>query len=274
MTGHSKGSALFELFVEVGDELNIRTRPEFVTDEQRALLISDPQPAEAFEWMAMLGAIEDAERVFTMLELGAGFGRWSVRGAKAVARYRPDLRYRLVAVEAEPTHFLWLRQHTRDNGIRRWSRSGTCSLVRGAVSGEGPETQDFFAGNPSSWYGQVLVRPENSGWQGPSISVKTIRLSNLLERRGCVDLIDLDIQGLELEVLREARHALARVRRIYIETHSHAVDRELQSVFAGAAGRWSRVVGIPLGARRATPLGDAEFVGGAQLWQNADAFAT
>ena len=132
--------------------------------------------------------------------------------------------------------------------------------------------QEFFFGDPANWYGQTLVRPENSGWQGPSIQVETVCLSKLLRVRGHVDLIDLDIQGLELEVLREARPALGRVRRVYVETHSERVDTELAEVFAGAAGRWSKVVRVPIGAREETPLGEGDFVGGAQLWRNDDAF--
>jgi hypothetical protein len=55
-----------------------------------------------------------------------------------------------------------------------------------------------------------------------------------------VDLIDLDIQGAELD--------------------------------AGAAGAWSAVASVPLGARRSTPLGEASFDGGGiQLWLNGAA---
>jgi FkbM family methyltransferase len=48
--------------------------------------------------------------------------------------------------------------------------------------------------------------------------VQTVTLSELLEPLGNVDLIDIDIQGAELEVLAEAapslgRHAASRWRR-------------------------------------------------------------
>jgi hypothetical protein len=135
------------------------------------MLRPGPQPGEASEWQALLDALAEASGRLTMLELGAGFGRWTVYAAAAVRLYRPELRYRLVAVEAEPTHFRWLRQHTRDNGLRRWSRAGSYRLVEAAVSGQ-DGGDNFYVGDPRAWYGQALVRPRTraqrrrSGWCG------------------------------------------------------------------------------------------------------------
>jgi FkbM family methyltransferase len=259
---------LFDHFVATGDELRIMTRrAEFGPAETRETA-SVPLAYEAFEWKALFDAMSDADRRFTMFELGAGFGRWTVRAVAAIRLYRPGVKYRLVAVEAEPTHFRWLEQHTRDNRVRRWSRAGTCKLVNAAVSGD-TGRQDFYVGDPASWYGQALVRPENVGADADVLSVKTITLSKLLDEHDFVDLIDVDIQGAELEVLTEAAPLLGRVRRIYVETHSAAIDSGLHRVFADAPGDWSPVVSIPLGARHETPLGYADFAaGGAQLWLN------
>jgi FkbM family methyltransferase len=266
-------SPLYVRFLEVGNELSVTTRSEFLSDELRERWVTTVQRDEALEWRGLLDAVSDAERQFTMFELGAGYGRWSIRAAAAVRLYRPDLRYRLVAVEPEPTHVRWLAQHARDNGLRRWSRRGTFRIVAAAASGETERMQPFFAGNPSAWYGQTLVRPENSGWQGPSMSVRTVRLSELLRLRGLVDLVDLDIQGLELEVLLEARRALAKVRRIYVETHSAHIDASLEEMFAAAAGSWTCVASAAIGEEAVTPLGPTRFsMGGAQLWQNLALF--
>jgi hypothetical protein len=125
---------LFERFLQVGDELGITTRRDFLSDE----LYDRPTrlcASEAFEWMALLDAVAEARERLTMLELGAGFGRWTARAAAAVRRYRPELTYRLVAVEAEPTRFGWLELHLADNGVLRDSPAGTCECVNAAVSG-------------------------------------------------------------------------------------------------------------------------------------------
>jgi FkbM family methyltransferase len=263
-------SKLFEHFLQVGDELDVKTRPHFVSG-QAATMIGHPLPHEAFEWMALLDAIAEASTDFTMLELGAGFGRWTVRAAAAVRRYRADLTYRLVAVEAEPTHFAWLRQHTSDNDVGLRPSTGTCKLVKAAVSRH-PGEDSFYVGNAAGWYGQALLRPENVGADAPAQAVATVTLSSLVDPLDRVDLIDVDIQGAELEVLTEAASWLGRVRRVYVETHSKTIDEDLPRVFERAEGRWSLAAAAPLGARLVTPLNDASFdEGGAQLWINGAA---
>lgn len=84
-----------------------------------------------------------------------------------------------------------------------------------------------------------------------------------------VDLIELDIQGAELEVLTEAASALGRARRIPVETHVVAIDEQLPAVLEQAAGNWQLEIAITLGALRITPLGDPDFSGGGvKLWRN------
>jgi FkbM family methyltransferase len=260
-------SELFEHFLRVGDELGVTTRRTFVAGETLSM-IESPLPHEAFEWMALFDAVAEATGRLTMLELGAGFGRWTVRAAAATRLYRPDLSFRLVAVEAEPTHFRWLEQHTADNDIERRSGAGSCELINAAVSSQNGR-EDFYVGDSAAWYGQALVRPENVGATASVLPVRTVSLSVLLERLDHVDLIDVDIQGAELEVLAEAAASLQRVRRIYVETHSGTIDERLPSVLEAAPGEWSLLAAMPLGARRPTPLGEARFhQGGAQLWRN------
>jgi FkbM family methyltransferase len=260
-------SELFERFLRDG-ELDVLTRGDFYPPGTPTSRRARPAAAELSEWQALLDAVADATGRLTMLELGAGFGRWTVYAVAAIRRYRPELKHRFVALEAEPTHFRWLRQHTRDNGLRRWSRAGSCKLIEAAVSArEGRDS--FFFGDPQAWYGQALVRPENETAQAPVTEVQTVTLSSLLKPLDSVDLIDLDIQGAELEVLAEAAPSLGHVRRIHVETHLDSIDEGLPAVFARAAGEWQPEIAIPLGARRATPLGEADFSGGGvQLWRN------
>ena len=259
---------LFNSFLENEDELDVVTSSEFVVVGPGTTSWRRPVAAELTEWEAMFDAIEDATRRLTMLELGAGFGRWTVNAAVALRRYRPELKHRFIAVEAEPTHYRWLKQHTRANGLRRWSRAGSCKLIQAAVSRQTGHDR-FFFGNPRSWYGQTLVRPENETAEAPITEVRTVTLSRLLQPLDRVDLIDLDIQGAELEVLREAAPALGHVRRIHVETHFDEIDEQLPIVLGRAAGDWQQEITIPLGARCPTRLGEADFgSGGVQLWRN------
>src|SRR4051794_22249101 len=44
---------------------------------------------EYFRWIDLLTAVRTAETKFVMMELGAGYGRWLMRGANAVKRFNP-----------------------------------------------------------------------------------------------------------------------------------------------------------------------------------------
>jgi hypothetical protein len=107
-----------------------------------------------------------------MLELGAGVGRWTVYAAAVISRYRPELRCRLVAVEAEPTHFRWLSQHTRANGLHCWSHAGSCRLVEEAVSGASGREPFYVGAIPGADMGRrssglrTLASRQRSGWCG------------------------------------------------------------------------------------------------------------
>lgn len=261
-------SQLFHRFLESGEGVEVVGSSEFHPVGPGISDWGQLGAAELTEWQALLDALEQATGRLTVIELGAGFGRWTVHAAAAIRRYRPELKYRLIAVEAEPTHYTWLKQHTRANGLRRWSRAGSCRLIHAAVSGEAGRER-FFFGNPKEWYGQTLVRPSNKGADAPITEVRTITLSSLLRPLDSVDLIDLDIQGAELEVLREAASTLGNVRRIHVETHFDDIDEQLPALFEQAAGNWEQELAIPLGATVGTPLGDADFTaGGIQLWRN------
>ena len=100
------------------DFIGAITRCEFVE-------ISRPFPSEVqlaypsvdeeyFEWIDILESVSLARDRYTMLELGAGYGRWAVRAATALRR-RGIQQCHLVAVEPEPLHFRWLQQHLCDN---------------------------------------------------------------------------------------------------------------------------------------------------------------
>jgi FkbM family methyltransferase len=242
--------------LSLAESLGVKMRPIYFTDRQPT------SAGDLFEWEVLARAVDCAERRFTMLELGAGFGRWTVFAAAALRRFRPGLRYRLVAAEAEPTHFRWLRQHTRDNGLHRWSRRGSCRLLRAAVSGRGGSQERFYIGEPATWYGQALVRPENAGADAATAIVPAVTLGRLLGRLGDVDLLDMDVQGVELEVLTQAAAQLRQIRHLFVETHSE----DLHEAIRDLVGRTHELlVDVPPGASVQTPFGENTFAGGGVL---------
>src|SRR5436190_22867975 len=75
-----------------------------------------PYGEEYFEWIDLLSAVATARDRFTMVELGAGWGRWGIRGAMA-ARQRGIAELDIRLVEAEPQHAEWDRECVALNGL-------------------------------------------------------------------------------------------------------------------------------------------------------------
>jgi FkbM family methyltransferase len=242
-----------------------------------------PYNEEYFEWIDVLTAALRATDSFTMIELGAGFGRWLLTAAAALRRRAP-LPTRLIGVEAEPTHFRWMKQAFRDNGIdpkKHW-------LIPSAVREMDEETY-FATGNAYGWYGQAIVgAPAGSGTATKmprfllrpvtallglgrkavsSQKVSGISLSSILRRTDKVDLIDADIQGAEAAVFEPAAERLdAQVKHVHIGTHSAEQENRLRNLFEGMG--WRPVFDFPCASQTETPWGSIRFQDGVQSWVN------
>jgi FkbM family methyltransferase len=244
---------------------------------------------EYFEWVDLLESVVAANGTYTMIDLGAGYGRWSVRAAYAVKQYNPQLRCRLIAVEAEPTVYGWMRQHFSNHGIGLFEHK----LIHAAVS-EQPGKVYFYVGGPrggpfdlppSAWYGQFLTKDyellsktirdgkyagfkvylHKSGWR--SIRVPGISLRTILKKLDRVDLIDLDIEGQELITLTAAVAGLdAKVKRLHIGTHSAEIEAGLRQLLSDHG--WRCLADYPLLRTSETPFGVISFDNGVQSWVN------
>jgi FkbM family methyltransferase len=215
------------------------------------------QDEEYFEWIDLLEAVAATKDHFTMLELGAGWGRWCTNAAFALKQLG-GVPYTLVAVEAEPTHFQWLVEHVNGNGLD----PGNLRLVRAAVARTdgkiGFHMGETKWGGPATWYGQ------RNG--GPEI-VDAVSLNTLLKPLQTVDLVDIDVQGAELEVLEGGVEELdKKVKRLHVATHSVRIHQGVHSFFARLG--WERIRCFPFGASAATEWGEIHFQDGVQTWMN------
>ena len=237
--------------------IGVTTRREYFVEELRFVTVTPPPPdAELFEWIDVLEAVTRAAGRFTMLELGAGYGRWIVNAAAALRAYS-GLPHSLTAVEAEPTHFGWLESHCRDNDVE-------ANLVHAAVAPRGG-TVEFGIGRPASWYGQAIA---DGTWTPESVvTVDAVTLSDLLGPLERVDLIHCDIQGAEAAVFEEAATVIAaKVRRIHIGTHGPSIERRLRQLFSSLA--WENSNDYECGTSADTPWGRVDFEDGVQTWLN------
>jgi FkbM family methyltransferase len=233
------------------------TRREFFEDDLRFVTVSPPSPdPEIFEWIDVLEAVTSARGRFTMLELGAGYGRWIVNAAAALRAYS-GLGHALTAVEAEPTHFRWLELHCADNDV-------DATLIQAAVTSTGG-TVEFGVGRPASWYGQAIA---DGTWSPERVeTVAAVTLSELLAPLESVDLIHCDIQSAEADVFEEAAEAVdAKVKRVHIGTHDADGERRLREVFSSL--HWEWLNDYACGASAETPFGPMNFQDGVQTWLN------
>ena len=202
---------------------------------------------EYFEWIDVLTSVTEAINSYTMIELGAGWGRWISRAFMALKQKFPTMPYTLVGVEAEPTHFQWMKEHCEYNKIQ-------ATLINAAVNDTDGEVQ-FYTGKPAEWYGQCI---------GGETTVKAIGLKSILNMFEHVDLLDLDIQNFEFKVLASAKDQLRKVKRIHIGTHSTEVEFQLRELFEG----WTCLNDYSLFTKHTTIYGTSEFNDGVQTWIN------
>jgi FkbM family methyltransferase len=271
------------------DYIGTNTRCEFVAtttpSPSEVQMACPPVDEEYFEWVDILESVSRAHDRYTMLELGAGYGRWAVRAATAL-RQRGIQKCHLVAVEGEPLHFKWLQQHFRQNGLQPAEHT----LVQAVVSDQ-PGTTLFYIGMPNGgedradqWYGQAIAgsyeKPRNkaqelyeglpvvelkSGWK--SIEVQAVTLGNLLRNLDRVDLIDMDVQGEELKIVRSAIDELDRkVCRLHIGTHNPEVEKGLKETLRSHG--WNCHFDYPCNSTTETRFGPVSFGDGVQSWTN------
>lgn len=222
---------------------------------------------EWWEWYDILCAVQAAEKTFTMYELGAGYGRWCVNALGLIRQLGLDLVPRYLAVEAEPTHFDYLMQHFRNNGLDPTKHD----LIQCAVAGE-PGEVSFVIGHSEEWWGQAIVPetydPAKQGFhEARNIKVEAVTLSSLIPDGLMIDIIDMDLQGAELGVVVESIDVLSRqVRRLHIGTHSKEIEEGLRELLPRHG--WICHADFSCLQENDTPFGPVPFVDGVQSWTN------
>ncbi len=233
-----------------------------------------------FEWIDVLEAVDAAGEDFNMVELGAGYGRWLVNAAQAVRRHKGG-RIRnvwLCGLEASPERAAWMDTHFRDNGLDPAEHM----LLACAAGADGRDLILPRAGIPELGYGEQPLSfemegalPDNVGVidvtheDGRVESFYRIRSLTLPEIVGdrIIDLIDIDVQGHEVNVLKPFPEVLRRqVRRLHIGTHAHWIEAELIALLTGLGFVPQRLMTVY--QVNETPWGPLHCLDGIQSWVN------
>lgn len=179
--------------------------------------------AYVLELFAFLSIIEQYDGVdFRMFELGSGRAPWCMTLAGAMTfsylKTRPK-SYRCLAVEGEPKHYQWSRDHLLLQNI-------PADVVFGAISNHNGSCR--FLANPNesaSSMGQAVSSKGN-------IEVPCYTIDQLMSKYYFphVHAIHMDVQGEECHALEGAKQALANKAIDYfiIGTHGTALETELK----------------------------------------------
>jgi FkbM family methyltransferase len=270
----------------VMDWLGVRTRVEYREVWSAAAMYRQDRwesprlvtdRASVLDWAALLVAARQAGETFVVAELGAGWGPWLTDAAAVARQTRRD--YRVIGVEAEPTHFRWMRRHLLDNAID----PGRCRLIEAAV-GARTGACWFGVGRPTEWYGQSIATDVDASDDAPlgtfaeardGTTLRRTRVVGLDEVLAGVDRVDymhLDIQGSELDVLAASSELLQeRVGMITVATHSELMERGLRRLFASL--EWTARYDVPIDGTALVRVGDeapveVRFHDGVQMWVN------
>ena len=272
------------------DFLGVRTRTDVWAFTPEAMEIYSHDRTESpglptdrehlLDWMPLLDAVVRSGSTFVMVALGAGWGRWLSAGAFAARQSGRD--YRLVGVEAEPTHFEWMQRHFAENGIE----PDRCTLIRAAASNREGACW-FRTGDPAAWYGQSIVPEADLDptlasvtplWSDVTVGDTTLQRSRCVDLRAVardiplIDYMHMDIQGAEADFLEAYPDLLQqRVRAVNVGTHSKEIEDRLRALFSNLG--WRCAYDVPLHSSVMVRLGASEaqrieFGDGVQFWIN------
>jgi len=277
----------FEVYSKEWTEVISKTREERITYPDSSELILD--------WYPLLQSVIAAKETFSMAAIGAGWGRWLSAGAFAAKYLSKD--YFLIGVEAEPDHFLWMKEHMKDNNID----STKYRFIPAAAANYCGHCW-FYVGKPASWYGQSMVSEEMVKMPTPANiilkikdllkiqsrmtyngeTIQQVRCVDLQEVIGTIDRLDymmLDIQGSEELFLTKYPKILQnRVKMVNIGTHSNSIENNLRKYFSDLG--WTCTFDIPLNSEvrfnikgknsknNSHMINTIQFGDGVQVWTN------
>jgi FkbM family methyltransferase len=119
----------------------------------------------------------------------------------------------ITAFEPHPGNFAILQKNVLENQLNN------VALVQAAVAPKDGQIVLYEAAGPGEWRSGVGIIPQ--GWRGVQrtqpITVQAVGVLSYLENP--IDLLKMDIEGMEYEVIRTAGEKLRNVRQMIIEVH-------------------------------------------------------
>ena len=222
--------------------------------------------ADMAEWGAALRAVELAGSVFTVVELGCGWGCWINNTGLAARRLGKAVK--LVGVEADAGHLDFAREACALNGFE----PEQVTLVQG-VAGARNGVALFPKGTAGENWGREPIFDADETFRAKAVAeghyeeLPVIALDQLVKPdHHRIDLLHLDIQGGEADLVRSCRSLLDEiVAYVVVGTHSREIEGRLFSDFLAAG--WHLEVERPaiLSLEQGKPV---VTIDGVQAWRN------
>ena len=212
---------------------------------------------EYFEYIDVLRAVEEyarateandtPQRPFTFVELGAGYGHWSLTAHRALQQLAPSAKHRYLLVDIVDSLRPAVLEAAKENGVE----SNSLHWHTGFIS--------WYSGNATAVQksdGMSMINTYSRVWGVGRGSRTAARRSDSLARLlalynmpQCLDMVDIDVQGSEYD-LGDGRQGIfhgdelielltRRARRVHIGMHkNHLVRGKRQfSYFPNTAAR-------------------------------------
>lgn len=245
-----------------------------------------------FESLLFLSMIDNIDKSqVEMFELGAACGDWSLALAGIIDFGLipcKQLKYRCLALEPEPVHYMWMVEHFQKQGIN-------AIPVYGAIRDYNGTCEIDVTDNPADSYGQDVLSsqrlrkiakkflrktrisrvtnrvrylsmgPDRKGLRVPCFTVDKLMADFAFDR---LDILHMDVQYSEVEAIKGARKAIERgsIDFIKIETHTSELHRKLENILSAD---YNAIINLPFtGGLHNTPLGQVYLPqDGIQLWE-------
>ena len=185
--------------------------------------------ADIVEWASVLRAVDEAQSVFRLIEVGCGWGCWM--NNLGVAAKRAGLDIALTGIEGSAEHLAIARALMALNDL---SEDET-RLVHGVAASKSDRA--LFPRTDKGGYGAVPVFfPDEIQYKklmktGAYEELKTFTLSEVSHGK-VQDLMHVDIQGSEISFVEGNWDEISRlVRRIFVGTHGRVIDGALMAFF-------------------------------------------
>lgn len=238
------------------------------TDRRLVFVDHPPVDEEYFEWITLLTAVSKAADRFCIAELGAGWGRW-ISAAAMLCRQK-GIDFKLIGVEAEQSRFESMAMVLRDNEVYPDDHD----LLQAAVAAADGEA--LLVGNDAlrDVYAHQIIHPDEVlKWQiFPDYAVRSVpaySLKTVCANHPFIDLVDIDVQGVEYDLLAGSFEAVSwKIGIVHIGTHSREIEKELKKLFSALG--WLNAFTYPGRSTVQTRFGEVTFLDGVQTWVNPD----